>query len=233
MKPYSVLTRRRFLAGAASLSGLAVAGCASVGSVEQGSFQSGVATPSERYLRMYGSRPDEQFPIPAVDLRQVDPKFYRQQVDYPTTEKVGTIIVDTSEFFLYLVQENGKALRYGVGLGRAGFGWAGRARVGWKREWPTWTPPQSMIEREPELAEWSAQNGGMPPGLDNPLGARALYIFEGNVDTLYRIHGSPEFWTIGHAVSSGCVRMMQQDVIDLYSRVPINTPIVVGTGYIV
>jgi lipoprotein-anchoring transpeptidase ErfK/SrfK len=232
MKPKSTQTRRRFLAGAASLSGLAVAGCSSTGSLVQTGLEPGIEMPSERYVRMYGPNPAEQFPVPAVDLRQIDPKFYRQQVDYPSAEKVGTIVVDTSEFFLYLIQENGTALRYGVGLGRAGFEWSGRAYVGWKRAWPTWTPPESMIEREPELAKWSAVNGGMPPGLENPLGARALYIFQGNVDTLYRIHGSPEFWTIGHAVSSGCVRMMQQDVIDLYARVPVASPIVVSTEYL-
>lgn len=179
---------------------------------------------------MYGPIPDERFPIPAVDLDKVPDRFYRRQVAYSTHEPVGTIIVDTNSFYLYLVQENGQAMRYGVGLGRAGFEWSGRARVGWKQVWPKWTPPAEMIERQPELAKYSAENGGMAPGLDNPLGARALYIFQGNTDTLYRIHGSPEYWTIGKAVSSGCVRMMNQDVIDLYNRVPSGSPIVVIGG---
>lgn len=179
------------------------------------------------YLAMYGPMPEERFPVPAVDLSRVPPQFYRREVPYPTPERVGTIVVDTSSFYLYLVQENGMALRYGVGLGREGFSWSGRARVGWKQIWPKWTPPRDMIAREPHLAQWSAENGGMPPGLENPLGARALYVFEGNRDTLYRIHGSPEYWTIGQAVSSGCVRMMNQDVIDLYGRVPVHSPIVV------
>ena len=135
--------------------------------------------------------------------------------------------MDTKNFYLYLVQENGMALRYGVGLGRAGFEWSGSTRVGWKQEWSKWTPPVEMIERQPGLVKYSEDNGGMPPGLDNPLGARALYIFQGKVDTLYRIHGSPEYWTIGKAVSSGCVRMMNQDIIDLYNRVPTRSPIVV------
>jgi lipoprotein-anchoring transpeptidase ErfK/SrfK len=176
---------------------------------------------------MYGPRSDEPFPIPAVDLSRVPARFYRQLVDNPTGEAAGTIVVDTSEFFLYVPLDSTKALRYGVGLGRAGFEWLGRANIGWKQEWPKWTPPAEMIEREPELEKWSAANGGMPPGLDNPLGARALYIFQDGRDTLYRIHGSPEFWTIGKAVSSGCVRMMHQDVIDLYDRVPTGSRIVV------
>ena len=176
---------------------------------------------------MYGPVRDERFPIPAVDLSQVPEQFYRRQVDYPGREPAGTIVVDTRQFYLFLVLGNGSALRYGVGLGRAGFEWSGRARVGWKQEWPKWTPPATMIARQPELERWSAANGGMPPGLDNPLGSRALYIFQGKVDTLYRIHGTPEYWTIGKAVSSGCVRMMNQDAIDLYARVPTHSRILV------
>ena len=154
-------------------------------------------------------------------------QYFRQQVDYPTSERVGTLVVDTSNYYLYLVQENGNAMRYGVGLGRAGFEWSGRARIARKSAWPKWTPPDEMIEREPELEKWSWRNGGMPPGLENPLGARALYIFQGNKDTLYRLHGTAEYWTIGTAVSSGCVRLMNQDIIDLHGRVPVGSPIVV------
>jgi len=126
---------------------------------------------------------------------------------------------------LYDVREGGQALRYGIGIGRTGFAWSGRALIAWKRPWPTWTPPAEMIEREPALEEWRE---GMPPGLHNPLGARALYIFKDGADTLYRLHGTTEEWSIGRAVSSGCVRLLNQDVIDLYSRVPANTPIVVA-----
>ena len=179
------------------------------------------------YLSMYRAMPEEQFPIPAADLKKVPARYYRRQVDYPTGEKVGTLVVDTSNYYLYLVQENGKAMRYGVGLGRAGFEWSGRARIARKAAWPKWTPPEEMIQREPELEKWSWRNGGMPPGLQNPLGARALYIFQGNKDTLYRIHGTAEYWTIGSAVSSGCVRLINQDVIDLYGRVPNGSEIVV------
>ncbi|WP_152511958.1 MULTISPECIES: L,D-transpeptidase [unclassified Labrenzia] len=178
-------------------------------------------------LAMYRAMPEEQFPIPAPDLKKVPERYYRKQVDYQTSEKVGTLVVDTSNYYLYLVQENGKAMRYGVGLGRAGFEWSGRARIARKAAWPKWTPPEEMIQRQPELEKWSWRNGGMPPGIENPLGARALYIFQGNKDTLYRIHGTSEYWTIGSAVSSGCVRLINQDVIDLYGRVADGSQIVV------
>jgi len=208
-----------------SVAGL-LAGCSTVPSVQP---EIKVEEPpvDASLALMYRAMPEERFPLPAVDLSKVPRKFYRRQVDDPTGEPVGTIVVDTRSFYLYLVQPGGKAMRYGVGIGRAGFAWSGRAQVLWKQVWPKWTPPEEMIARQPELARWSAANGGQPPSLANPLGARALYIFQGNVDTLYRIHGSPEWSTIGKAVSSGCVRMINQDVIDLYERVPTRTPIVV------
>ncbi len=182
-------------------------------------------SPVSLYASTYAAIPDEQFPLPAINTAKVDEKFLRQQVDYPTEEKVGTIIVDTQNRFLYLVQEGGRAMRYGIGIGRAGFAWNGRAYVGWKRAWPTWTPPQEMIEREPDLEKYAE---GMEPGLDNPLGARAIYIFQDGKDTLYRFHGTNEPWTIGKAVSSGCIRLFNQDVIDLYNRIPARgSPVVV------
>lgn len=217
------ISRRTFLAGSASLAGLAVSGC--VSSTSDPEFY--VPSQDPAYLSMYGAMPEERFPLPAINLKKVPDQYYRQQVDYPTSERVGTLVVDTRNYYLYLVQENGKAMRYGVGLGRAGFEWSGRARIARKSAWPKWTPPDEMIEREPELEKWSWRNGGMPPGLENPLGARALYIFQGNQDTLYRLHGTAEYWTIGSAVSSGCVRLMNQDIIDLHGRVPVGTPIVV------
>ncbi|WP_291001371.1 L,D-transpeptidase [Hoeflea sp.] len=140
-------------------------------------------------------------------------------MDFSSPYPVGTVIVNTKTYFLHLIQEGGKAMRYGVGLGRQGFEWSGEGVIQWKQAWPKWTPPDEMIARQPELVNWSAANGGMPPGLDNPLGARALYIFQNGEDTLYRIHGSPEYWTIGKSVSSGCVRMINQDAVDLYGRV--------------
>jgi len=182
------------------------------------------------YVSMYRAMPEEDFPIPAIDLTKVDKRFYRQLVDDPTGERPGTVVVDTKSFYLYLVRPNGKAMRYGVGLGRQGFTWSGEGVIQWKQRWPKWTPPAEMIARQPELEKWSADNGGQPPGLDNPLGARALYIFQNGEDTLYRLHGTPEYWTIGKAVSSGCVRLMNQDIIDLYDRVATPTPIVVRSG---
>ncbi|PZO75223.1 MAG: L,D-transpeptidase [Mesorhizobium amorphae] len=176
---------------------------------------------------MYGPMPQEDFPIPAVDLSRVDSRFYRQLVDDPTGEQPGTIVVDTQNYYLYLVQPGGTAMRYGVGLGRQGFTWAGEGVVQYKRPWPRWTPPATMIARQPELERYSAANGGQAPGLDNPLGARALYIFQGGQDTLYRVHGTPEYWTIGKAVSSGCVRLINQDIIDLFARVATPAKIVV------
>ncbi|MEX0957557.1 MAG: L,D-transpeptidase [Rhizobiaceae bacterium] len=181
----------------------------------------------ESSMSAYAAVEDGGYRIPAVPVEKLDPRYLRQIVSDPTGERPGTIVVDTSSHFLYLVRENGKALRYGVGLGRAGFEWSGRAIVQWKQKWPKWTPPATMIVREPQLAKYSAANGGMAPGLDNPLGARALYIFQNGEDTLYRIHGKPEWHSIGRSVSSGCVRLMNQDAIDLYDRVPSRTPIVV------
>lgn len=179
---------------------------------------------------MYRAMPEEDFPIPAVDLTKVNKRFYRQLVDDPTGERPGTIVVDTKAFYLYLVRPGGKAMRYGVGLGRQGFEWSGKGVIQWKQRWPKWTPPAEMIARQPELEQYSAANGGQAPGLTNPLGARALYIFQGREDTLYRLHGTPEYWTIGKAVSSGCVRLMNQDIIDLYDRVATPSPILVRSG---
>ncbi|MEM5582345.1 MULTISPECIES: L,D-transpeptidase [unclassified Roseibium] len=224
-----MLNRRLFLASAAAA---LAAGCASSQRGGQlparpgrpGSGPVAGARIAPEYLQMYRAMPEERFPIPAVDLTKIDPLYYRQLVDYAAPEQAGTIIVDTPNRFLYLTMENGKAMRYGVGIGRAGFAWGGRAKIQYKKAWPTWTPPAEMIAREPELEKYRT---GMAPSLENPLGARALYIFEGGRDTLYRLHGTSETWSIGKAVSSGCVRLLHQDVIDLYNRVPNGTPIVV------
>jgi lipoprotein-anchoring transpeptidase ErfK/SrfK len=179
---------------------------------------------------IYGPVEGERFPIPAVKLSEIDPAFRRRQVDYVTTEMPGTIVVDPQHHYLYLVQENGRAMRYGVGVGREGFGWSGAATINSKQEWPDWYPPKEMVQRQPELKKVLAhlQGGlGMPGGPRNPLGARALYLWQGNKDTLFRIHGTVEPWTIGKSVSSGCIRMINQDVIDLYQRVPVGTKVVV------
>lgn len=220
------MNRRQFAAGgASSLSLIAFSSCTAV--VSDTELKTPEPAVPQPYAAMYGPMPGERFPIPAVNLNRVPKKFWRRQVDFAGPYKVGTLVVDTRKFYLHLVQERGKAMRYGVGLGRAGFEWSGRGVIQWKQAWPKWTPPDEMIQREPELEKWSSRNGGMPPGLDNPLGARALYIFQDGDDTLYRIHGSPEYWTIGKAVSSGCVRLMNQDVIDLYGRVPSGSTLVV------
>lgn len=176
---------------------------------------------------MYAAMPDEQFPIPAVDIARLDQRFWRQEIDYATDERVGTLIVDTPGKYLYHVLPGGRATRYGIGVGRDGFAWAGRAIVAYKRKWPRWTPPDSMVARQPELEPYSIANGGMDPSLDNPLGARALYIHEGGRDTLYRLHGTPQASSIGQSVSSGCIRLINQDVAHLYDTVRDGSAIVV------
>lgn len=226
----NTMTRRGFVTGSVGLMGLAAAGCTSVNRPAFTKLPTAPAKPAipQEYALAYGPKPNEQFPIPAVDLTKVPERFWRREVDYTSPHPVGTVIVDTSSYFLYHVMPNGRAMRYGVGLGRQGFTWSGRGIIQWKRAWPKWTPPAEMIGRQPELEKYSAANGGMQPGIDNPLGARALYIFQGGKDTLYRLHGSPEYWTIGKAVSSGCVRLMNQDVIHLYDRVKNGSTLIVA-----
>ena len=213
------LSRRIFLAAMPAF----LAGC--VNSREMTTAGIAPSGPDPYYVTMYGARPGEMFPLPATDISKVDERFYRQQVDYHRSETSGTLVVDTNNRFLYLVQEGGKAMRYGIGVGRAGLEFEGRARVARKAEWPRWTPTPDMIAREPD--RYAQYSNGMEPGLTNPLGPRALYLFQGNRDTLYRIHGTSEPWSIGLAVSSGCIRLFNQDIIDLYNRVPLDTEVVV------
>ncbi|MEN0040468.1 MAG: L,D-transpeptidase [Pseudomonadota bacterium] len=175
----------------------------------------------------YGARFDNGFDIAAVPLDKVDKRYYRQRVKYRTKHKPGTVVVDPHAKFLYVVEAGGKAMRYGIGVGREGFEWSGEAHIGFKRVWPKWTPPVEMIEREPHLAKYCADCGGMPGGPKNPLGARALYLVANGEDTLYRLHGTPQWNSIGTAASSGCIRLMNQDVIDLYNRVPTGAKVVV------
>jgi len=198
----------------ALLSSVAVAGCSSVGRI---------GGPNQ-FRSDYRAVTDGKFKLPKIPIHKMDKKYLRQIVEYKTRERPGTIVVDVSNRFLYLVQPEGKAVRYGVGVGKQGFAWSGNARIGWKKEWPTWTPPPRMIGRKPELRRWA---GGMPPGLNNPLGPRALYLTKGGKDTLYRLHGTPEWWSIGTAASSGCIRLMNQDIIDLYNRVQPGAKVVV------
>jgi lipoprotein-anchoring transpeptidase ErfK/SrfK len=179
-------------------------------------------------VQRYGALEDKGIPIPGVDPDDLAPRNVRQLVQDPTGQQPGTLVVDAKNRFLYLVQENGRALRYGVGVGKEGLEFSGTAAVGYKREWPSWRPTDAMIAREP--ARYRPWAGGMAGGGQNPLGARALYLFKDGKDTLYRIHGTNEPWTIGEAVSSGCIRMMNQDVIDLYRRVPDGAKVVVLQG---
>ncbi len=147
----------------------------------------------------------------------VDPKYDRQLVDFKSEEKPGTIVIDTPHHFLFLVQDSGKAMRYGIGVGRPGFTWEGVKTISAKKEWPDWRPPTEMLQRRPDLPRY------MAGGPENPLGARAMYLGS----TVYRIHGSNEPWTIGSNVSSGCIRLRNADVIDLYGRVQVGTKVVV------
>jgi lipoprotein-anchoring transpeptidase ErfK/SrfK len=214
----SRVSRRFFLAAAP----LALAGCVA----SERTRELGLLLPGSDpgYAAMYGPLPDERFPIPATDISRLSRSYLRRQVYYDTPHRAGTIVVDAADKYLYLVQADGMAMRYGIGVGREGFAWSGAATVRRKAAWPTWTPPAEMVRRDPKAAPWAA---GMPPGLDNPLGARALYLYQGDRDTLYRIHGTNEPWTIGTSASSGCIRLINQDIIDLYNRVPIGTQVAV------
>jgi lipoprotein-anchoring transpeptidase ErfK/SrfK len=178
----------------------------------------GMAPPDPYAARYQGQLARGEPPEWAAARRtEADPRYQRQVVEYDGTERPGTIVIDTPRRFLFLVQGGGRAVRYGIGVGRPGFTWAGVKQVSAKREWPDWTPPDEMLRRRPDLPRH------MAGGVENPLGARALYLGS----SLYRIHGSNEPWTIGTAVSSGCIRMRNEDVIDLYGRVNVGTKVVV------
>lgn len=174
---------------------------------------------------MYDAMPDERFVVPAIDTSEIDPQFFRRQVSYSTPHPSGTIVVDTSSRFLYLTLERGQAMRYGIGVGKEGLAFVGVASIARKAEWPRWTPTPAMIEREP--ARYGRYSAGLVGGLENPLGARALYLYQNGRDTLYRLHGTTEPWSIGKAVSSGCIRLFNQDIIDLHRRTPVGTRVVV------
>lgn len=216
MDEVALLSRRSFMIGSAvGLGALGLAGC---------------ATSSDRVMsyaeaeKVYGPVPDEKFPIPGVDVRKVDPKYFRRTVRFDSKEEPGTIIVDPGNYYVYRIEGEGTATRYGANVGRAGFLWSGDAYVGRKAEWPVWTPPREMILRQPEAAKYAR---GMPGGLDNPLGARTLYLYQNGVYTLYTIYASSAPESIGSGVTSGCVGLLSQDMIDLYSRTPVKTKVVV------
>jgi lipoprotein-anchoring transpeptidase ErfK/SrfK len=186
---------------------------------QQGAYQQQPAYPSQQPPLPPAGAPQAMFqPTMSEPARPAfDPKYEKQTVDYDGKESAGTIVIDTPNKFLYLVQGNGKALRYGIGVGRPGFTWSGIKQISAKKEWPDWTPPEEMLARRPDLPRH------MEGGPQNPLGARAMYLGS----SLYRIHGSNEPWTIGTNVSSGCIRMRNEDVIDLYGRVNVGTKVIV------
>ena len=210
-----IVNRRAFLFGSAvGLGALALSGCA----ISEGMSLADAA-------KIYGPVPDEKFPIPAVDVSKVvDPKYFRQSVRYDSNEAVGTIIVDPANYYVYRIEGDGNATRYGANVGRQGFLWSGEAYVGRKAEWPIWTPPKEMIARQPEAAKYA---GGMPPGLDNPLGARTLYLYQDGKYTLFTIYSTSDPETIGTNLTSGCTGLLSQDMIDLYSKTPVKTKVVV------
>ncbi|RCL03156.1 MAG: hypothetical protein JSC189_000300 [Candidatus Tokpelaia sp. JSC189] len=227
-----LLNRRQFLRGSIIFALAGLSSCA-VETVPPSVFVSnpffisppiGVYSAVTTPAFMYGEINENGFYLPPIPYQKIPRAFRRQVVPNITGEAPGIIVIDTKNHFLYFTENEGDAIRYGVGVGKAGFEWSGRASVQYKREWPRWTPPPEMIDRQPELEKY---RNGMAPGIINPLGARALYIFQNGVDTSYRIHGSPEWWSIGRSMSSGCIRLINQDIIDLYKRVAIGTPIVV------
>jgi len=214
---------------AALLLTTALSGCVSDADILPAAVAAASTLPADA---RYGALSDGAHVVPAVAAGDLKQPYMRQLVDDPTGQPPGTVVVDPKNRYLYLVREGGKALRYGVGVGKAGMAWSGTADVAMNREWPHWTPTPHMIGREPEkYRKWAK---GMDGGTGNPLGARALYLFKNGKDTLYRIHGTNEQASIGQAMSSGCIRMMNQDVIDLYRRVPTGAKVVVlpagGTG---
>jgi lipoprotein-anchoring transpeptidase ErfK/SrfK len=182
------------------------------------------AASSEHPVPVKAPQPLDRFRAAIDDYSVVKTQFLPQTVTYDTEEYPGTVIIDTDERYLYLVTGPNQAKRYGVGVGRAGFAWAGTATIQRKTKWPTWYPPPEMRARDREARRWRY---GMPGGPRNPLGARALYLYRGNRDTLYRIHGTREPKSIGKAVSSGCIRMLNADVSELFERLPIGTKVVV------
>ncbi len=209
-----LLNRRAFVLGsAAGLGALGLAGCALTDDISLADA-----------AKLYGPAPEEKFPIPAVDVSKINPKFFRRTLRYDSNEAPGTIVVDPANYFVYRIEGEGNATRYGANVGRQGFLWSGEAMVGRKAEWPVWTPPKEMIQRQPEAAKYAA---GMPGGLENPLGARTLYLYQNGVYTLYTIYSTSDPETIGTNLTSGCTGLLSQDMIDLYSRTPVKTKVLV------
>lgn len=218
---FALTSRRLFLIG---ISALALTACSSTG---RRSLRGQVVIDvDEPWATYYAAKTDEPFTVPAIDLRKVPKQFWRQEVAYESQYAPGTIVVNTGERFLYLIMPGDRAMRYGVGVGREeGLQFKGNATINRKAEWPSWTPTANMIRTQPE--RYKPYAGGLPGGTNNPLGARALYLYRNGKDTHFRLHGTLEPYTIGQQVSSGCIRLINQDIIDLYNRVPTGTKVVV------
>lgn len=224
------ITRRAFVKTVATGTGALLAGCNSdrlLDTTTTGSITSQPPRPAigvDANLRssasMYAQQTDGQYTLAAIPYKEMDGRFRRQRVINRTGMEPGTILVSPREHHAYYVLSHDEAVRYGIGVGKAGFEWSGDAVIGRKAKWPTWTPPSEMIARSPQLEQY---RNGMPGGVENPLGARALYLFDNGRDTLYRLHGTPEWQSIGKSMSSGCIRFLNQDIIDLYNRVPRGT----------
>ena len=206
----------------AALAALALSACAPDPKMIEAGL---VAAPEPKLVTgVYEAKQDGDFAIAAVPVEKVPPQFQRASVYYPSDEAVGTVIITPAEKHLYLITGKNRALRYGISVGREGFQWSGTAIIASRQNWPMWTPPPEMIARKPELAKWA---DGQPGGPENPLGARALYLTTNGIDYGYRIHGTPEWYSIGKNASSGCFRMINQDVMDLFERVQDGAKVVV------
>ncbi|MBD1548377.1 L,D-transpeptidase family protein [Roseibium aggregatum] len=203
------VSRRDFLTGSAALGGALL--------LRSPSYANAAA---DAYFRGYAE--DNGFRYRLTNFKKIDPVWQRQVVKYFSTESPGTVVVDSTNHFLYVVYENNTALRYGVGVGKEGFQWFGRARIDRKAIWPQWVPPPEMLQRRPDLPR--RVEGG---AANNPLGPRAMYLYRDGADLGYRLHGTLEPWSIGRDVSSGCIRMFPEDVIDLYQRCPKGTRVLV------
>ena len=231
----SHFTRRAFALSCLGTATAGLAGC--MGSSRDTSvfgdlfgWRAGSSLGKPDYAAIYGTFPGEPYPIKPFRYSRIDPAYLRQEVAYTGDEVPGTIVVDPSARFLYHVADGGRATRYGVGVGREGFGWSGRAQINMKRDWPSWVPPREMVARDPEIRAQLTATGrglGVPGGDKSPLGARAMYLFNESGDTGYRLHGTLEPETIGTQVSSGCIRMVNQDIIHLYAHTPVGTRVVV------
>lgn len=236
-----MLHRRSLLLSGAAAAASTLGGCVEtllppLASAPQASAPHASGRPLTRALArtdhraVYAEYPGEKFAIPAAPIDEIDSRFLRQLVEYRWSEPPGTIVVDPGAHHLYFVEQPGQATRYGVGVGREGFGWSGAAKVNMKRDWPDWVPPAEMVARDPEIRaklEKTPRGLGVPGGPKSPLGARAMYLFGDHRDLGYRIHGTTEPETVGTNVSSGCIRMINQDVVHLYARAPLGAPVVV------